>query len=282
VKRADDLDAVRDHLGRLQPSGSLWHAKQSRGATGHSGSERDGCIHEDLARLERALQVGQVLRLIAERDAQQDDRSLLDRLAVLQPGGRRTRQPLLQFVRRFRCAARVARADDHWRTGTRKTQSQPETEGSGAADDRYWLVGHGARIYPLSHACHPRRPLRGVNCATFPILSTGSFRSVEESVDEETQLVQIYGDVDLKTARSFRGALDEAAQDGKQRLIVDMSEVPFMDSSGLAALIGAQKAFREQTRLIVVCPDNLRRIFEVTRLDSIVSVVSSLPEALVA
>jgi anti-anti-sigma factor len=66
--------------------------------------------------------------------------------------------------------------------------------------------------------------------------------------------------------------LDEAAQDGKGRLIVDMSEVPFMDSSGLAALIGAQKAFR----------DNLRRIFEVTRLDSIVSVVGTLPEALVA
>jgi anti-sigma B factor antagonist len=118
--------------------------------------------------------------------------------------------------------------------------------------------------------------------ATFPCLSTGSFRSVEESVDDETQLVQIYGDVDLKTARSFRAALDEAAQDGKRRLIVDMSEVPFMDSSGLAALIGAQKAFKEQTRLVVVCPDNLRRIFEVTRLDSIVSVVSSLPEALVA
>jgi anti-sigma B factor antagonist len=113
-------------------------------------------------------------------------------------------------------------------------------------------------------------------------LSTGSFRSVEESVDDETQLVQIYGDVDLKTARSFRAALDEAAQDGKKRLIVDMSEVPFMDSSGLAALIGAQKAFRDQTRLIVVCPENLRRIFEVTRLDSIVSVVGSLPEALVA
>ena len=117
---------------------------------------------------------------------------------------------------------------------------------------------------------------------TFADLSTGSFRTVEESVDEDTQLVQIYGDVDLKTARSFRHALDEAAQDQKPRLIVDMGEVPFMDSSGLAALIGAQKAFHETTRLIVVCPENLRRIFEVTRLDSIVSVVSSLPEALVA
>jgi anti-sigma B factor antagonist len=117
---------------------------------------------------------------------------------------------------------------------------------------------------------------------TLTDLSTGSFRTVEESVDDATQLVQIYGDVDLKTARSFRSALDEAAQDGKERLIVDMSEVPFMDSSGLAALIGAQKALRAHTRVVVVCPENLRRIFEVTRLDSVVSIVASLPEALVA
>jgi anti-sigma B factor antagonist len=92
----------------------------------------------------------------------------------------------------------------------------------------------------------------------------------------------VYGDVDLKTARSFRGALDDAAQEGKPRLIVDMSEVPFMDSSGLAALMGAEKALRSRARLIVVCPENLRRIFEVTRLDNIVSVVGSLPEAFVA
>src|SRR3954447_26886706 len=124
--------------------------------------------------------------------------------------------------------------------------------------------------------------LHGVSPIRSAGLYMGSFRSVEESIDDETQLVAIHGDVDLKTARLFRDALDEAAQEGKPRLIVDMSEVPFMDSSGLAALIGAQKALRDRTRLIVVCPDNLRRIFEVTRLDSIVSVVGSLPEALVA
>jgi anti-sigma B factor antagonist len=113
-------------------------------------------------------------------------------------------------------------------------------------------------------------------------LSIGSFRTVEESLDDQTQLVAVYGDVDLKSARSLRDALDEAAQESKPRLIVDMSEVPFMDSSGLAALIGAQKAFRARTKMIVVCSENIRRIFEVTRLDSIVEVVGTLPEALVA
>jgi anti-sigma B factor antagonist len=113
-------------------------------------------------------------------------------------------------------------------------------------------------------------------------LATASFRTVEESIDDQTQMVTVHGDVDLKTARDFRGAVDDAAGDNKPRLIVDLSEVPFMDSSGLAALMGAHKSLRERTRLIVVCPDNLRRIFEVTRLDNIMAIVGSLPEALVA
>ena len=110
----------------------------------------------------------------------------------------------------------------------------------------------------------------------------GKFRSVEESIDDQTQLVAIHGDVVLKSARSFRAALDEAAKEGKRRLIVDMSDVPFMDSSGLAALIGAYKSLREPARPIVICPENLRQIFKVTRLDSVMSTVTSLPEALVA
>jgi anti-sigma B factor antagonist len=110
----------------------------------------------------------------------------------------------------------------------------------------------------------------------------GTFRTVEDLIDDQTQLLEVYGDVDMKTARSFREALDDAATEGRPRLIVDMSSVPFMDSSGLAALVGAQKAIRERTAVIVVAPDNLRRIFEVTRLDQVVNVVSTLPEALVA
>jgi anti-anti-sigma factor len=55
-----------------------------------------------------------------------------------------------------------------------------------------------------------------------------------------------------------------------------------MDSSGLAALIGAHKAIRGHTNMVVVSPENLRRIFEVTRLDSVFPIVGSLAEALVA
>ena len=108
------------------------------------------------------------------------------------------------------------------------------------------------------------------------------FRTTEESVDESAQIVLVHGDIDLKTARAFREALDEAASDGKPKLIVDLGDVPFMDSSGLAALIGANKALPEDTRMVVISPPELRRIFEVTRLGNLVTIVDSLATALVA
>src|SRR4051794_26493044 len=128
----------------------------------------------------------------------------------------------------------------------------------------------------------PTSVLHDVNCDTVGALSTGSFRTVEESIDDETQLVAVHGDVDLKTAHDFRDAIEEAAREAKTRLIVDMSEVPFMDSSGLAALMSAQKLMRTDTHMVVVCPPNLQRIFEVTRLDSVLTIRQSLAEALVA
>jgi anti-anti-sigma factor len=113
-------------------------------------------------------------------------------------------------------------------------------------------------------------------------LKTQSFRTIEESIDESTQLVAVHGDVDLKTARIFRGAIDDAASERKPKLIVDLSEVSFMDSSGLAALIGAQKALPHETRMVVISAPSLKRIFEVTRLENLVAVTDTLAAALVA
>jgi anti-sigma B factor antagonist len=108
------------------------------------------------------------------------------------------------------------------------------------------------------------------------------FRTIEQPVDDETHMLVVEGDVDMRSCEEFRDAIAEAAGDGKPKLVVDMSDVPFMDSSGLASLIGAQKALHGRVRIVAICPRNLRRVFEVTRLDTIITVVSSLPEALVA
>ncbi|MFN2617773.1 MAG: NADPH-dependent F420 reductase, partial [Thermoleophilaceae bacterium] len=84
VERAHDDDAVGRHLLRLLRRRALRHAQEPRRATGHRGGERHRGVDEDLPRLERLLQVRQVLRLRPERHGQQHDRPAPRGVGVLQ------------------------------------------------------------------------------------------------------------------------------------------------------------------------------------------------------
>jgi anti-sigma B factor antagonist len=50
--------------------------------------------------------------------------------------------------------------------------------------------------------------------------------------------------VDLEVAGEFRAALVQLIDSGHRRLVVDMSDVNFVDSSGLGALVSALKALK--------------------------------------
>jgi anti-sigma B factor antagonist len=64
-------------------------------------------------------------------------------------------------------------------------------------------------------------------------------------------------------------------------VIIDLSAVPFMDSSGLGALIGATRRVREAGgEVAVVCTQSaVLRLFHTTRFDRMVSVLSSTSAA---
>ena len=63
------------------------------------------------------------------------------------------------------------------------------------------------------------------------------------------------GDIDVATVPSFREALAEAASGGHVRLVVDLSEVAFIDSTGLGAILEVNEQLRrERRRLAVVAP----------------------------
>jgi anti-sigma B factor antagonist len=94
-------------------------------------------------------------------------------------------------------------------------------------------------------------------------------------------VVSVRGDVDNDTAPQLREALSAARGDGARRVVVDLSETDFLDSSGLGALVGASKEHAESGPLVLVCPkDNLRKLFEISRLDEVLPIYPSLPLAL--
>lgn len=81
--------------------------------------------------------------------------------------------------------------------------------------------------------------------------------------------VVLGGEFDLGGVEPFRQCLADVESAGPKAVLVDMSAVEFMDSSGLRALVMAnERAVRTGVRLAIVPgPPQVRRVFEITHLD---------------
>lgn len=95
-------------------------------------------------------------------------------------------------------------------------------------------------------------------------------------------LLRLAGEIDAYTVGEFREAL--AGIEDVNWLIVDLSEVPFMDSAGLGALIGGIRRVREAEGDVAVVSTTagLNRLLHTTGFDRIVPVTESLGDALTA
>ena len=84
---------------------------------------------------------------------------------------------------------------------------------------------------------------------------------------EDLVLVTLSGELDIYTVPSFRQELDRY-DPGEMQLVVDLSDVTLLDSSGLGALVSLlNRARGGGRRLGLVCPHrHLRRVFEITGL----------------
>jgi anti-sigma B factor antagonist len=101
-------------------------------------------------------------------------------------------------------------------------------------------------------------------------------------IDERTRLVALSGELDLYSADAFRAALDDALEEGVDRLAIDLSEVDFIDSVALGVLANAMKRLRTAGGglAVITSKQEIVRVFEITGLDRMLVLASSLPEAL--
>ena len=85
-------------------------------------------------------------------------------------------------------------------------------------------------------------------------------------------IVFVRGDIDLVSGQAFRDALLRA-QEGAPDVIVDFSEVAFMDSTGIHALLGAYRRAQNRGSLAVVgSSPAVRRVFEITGVSELLLV----------
>ena len=93
---------------------------------------------------------------------------------------------------------------------------------------------------------------------------------------------KLKGSLDFETAPSLRAALIEAADEGKHDIVVELTHLEFLDSSGLGALIGAHKRALEhggRVRLII-SPGPIERLLTITGLMNVLAVYPSIDAAL--
>lgn len=86
--------------------------------------------------------------------------------------------------------------------------------------------------------------------------------------------VTVVGDADLATAPELKAALLGAIEGGARRLLVDLSQTTFIDSTALGVLMGGVKRLAPSGgEVAIVCRDaSIRKIFEITLLDRIFAI----------
>ena len=94
--------------------------------------------------------------------------------------------------------------------------------------------------------------------------------------------VDLSGDVDLHRSPALRETLAKLIDENPERLVLNLMEVGYMDSSGVATLVEAlQRIQRKQGRLLLHSLNpRVQSIFEIARLESIFEIYPSEDEAL--
>jgi anti-sigma B factor antagonist len=94
-------------------------------------------------------------------------------------------------------------------------------------------------------------------------------------------VVEVEGEVDLATAPTLQDALVEAIAAEPTEVVVDLSGVTFMDSTGLAALVRAHQRAAERggSMRLVGASKGVRRILDLTGLDRVLEIHDTLDAA---
>lgn len=95
-------------------------------------------------------------------------------------------------------------------------------------------------------------------------------------------VVKPSGRLDLMVAADLKARIEALVADGFHQLVIDLDEVPFIDSSGLGALIGGLKAARGAGGDVRIARahEQIRYVLRVSTLDGILTPYATVEDAL--
>lgn len=101
------------------------------------------------------------------------------------------------------------------------------------------------------------------------------------TANPETRVLTIQGEIDVYTSAQLKETVVSTIAEGVKYIVMNLSQVEYLDSTGLGVLIGSLKHLKErQGNLILVSPSmRITRIFEITGLYKIFTIYQSEEEA---
>jgi anti-sigma B factor antagonist len=110
------------------------------------------------------------------------------------------------------------------------------------------------------------------------------FSLTEQNIDSDRHVVAVRGEIDLFTAPELKSTVVSAIEAGRTRIVVDLSETTFLDSTALGVLIGALKRLRSRDGVmtLVNTDPNIAKTFEITGLDQIFTIADTRDAAIAA
>jgi anti-sigma B factor antagonist len=91
--------------------------------------------------------------------------------------------------------------------------------------------------------------------------------------------LRLSGELDISTAPKVEDELARVEPNRPETIVLDLSNLAFMDSTGLRLLIAADTRARQQGRRLVIVkgPEAVQRVFRITRLEERLDIVDDVP-----
>lgn len=99
-------------------------------------------------------------------------------------------------------------------------------------------------------------------------------------MSSDVKVVQPSGILDGIKGNQLRREINDVVENGAQAVLIDLSDITFMDSSGLSALVSALKTVRTAGGKLSLCGinDQVRMVFELTRMDRVFEIFPNRDE----
>ncbi len=93
------------------------------------------------------------------------------------------------------------------------------------------------------------------------------------AADKEETVIFVAGELDFHTAPDLRKEILTLLNEGVNRLVLDVGQLEFIDSSGLSVIIAGFKRFQERGGELILrsLNDRTRRVLEVSGLNKVLS-----------